>query len=54
MRIVPAKTTTNFNYGELFEAPFSSGSILDDPALPFSLSTKAKRDDGYVVGLKVR
>lgn len=54
VRIVPAKTTTNFNYGELFEAPFSSGSILDDPALPFSLSTKAKRNDGYVVGLKVR
>lgn len=54
VRIVPAKTTTNFNYGELFEAPFSSRSTLDDPALPFSLSIKAKRDDGYVVGLKVR
>lgn len=54
VRIVPAKTTSNFNYGELFQAPFSSGSTLDDPALPFSLSTKAKRDDGYVVGLKVR
>lgn len=54
VRIVPAKTTANFNYGELFEAPFSSGSILDEPTLPFSLSIKAKRENGYVVGLKVR
>ncbi|MGY8635654.1 hypothetical protein RAD15_24585 [Bradyrhizobium sp. 14AA] len=52
--IVPAKMTANFNYGNLFEAPFSAGSILDDPTLPFSLSIKAKREDRYVVGVKVR
>jgi len=38
----------------LFEAPFSSGSILDEPTLPFSFSIKAKRADSYVVALKVR
>jgi M6 family metalloprotease-like protein len=54
VRIVPAKTTTSPIYGELFEAPFSSGSILDEPTLPFSFSIKSKRADGYVVALKVR
>src|SRR5262245_52160698 len=54
VRIVPAKTTTSPIYGELFEAPFSSDSILDEPTLPFSLSIKAKREDGCVVALKVR
>jgi M6 family metalloprotease-like protein len=54
VRIVPAKTTTSPVYGDLFEAPFSSGSILDEPTLPFSLSIKAKRPDGYVVALNVR
>ncbi|MCP3460347.1 hypothetical protein [Bradyrhizobium sp. CCGUVB23] len=54
VRIVPAKTTTSPIYGELFEAPFSSGSTLDDPTLPFSLSIKAKCTDGYVVALKMR
>ena len=54
VNIVPAKRSTSPVYGELFEAPFSAGSTFDDPALPFSLSVKAKSTDGYVVALKVR
>lgn len=54
VKIVPAKTTASPAYGELFEAPFSPGSNLDEPTLPFSLSVKEKRADGYVVALNVR
>lgn len=45
VRIVPAKTTTSPIYGELFEAPFSSGSTLDDPTLPFSLRLRRGPED---------
>lgn len=54
VNIVPARTTTSPVYGELFEAPFSAGSSLDDPALPFSLSIKDKRTDGYAIALNLR
>ncbi len=54
VRLVPAKIAASPIYGELFEAPFPAGSVLDEPTLPFRLSIKAKRADGYVVAVKMR